>query len=109
MAYDEGLLARCLDALLDLPAAPVRHRSVFGMRGLMVGRRMFAAVGEEGLVVRVAAAEYLRAMRRRGVRPFMPGGERLGRWVELDADVVADDPELRDWLAAGLRSLSDRA
>ena len=106
-SYDAGLLERCLDALAGLPVRGVRHRSVFGMRGLLVGSRMFAAVGDEGLVVRLSPGEYDDALRRRGVRPFAPGGERLGRWVRLGAAHVADDPELRDWLEAGLRSLHD--
>jgi hypothetical protein len=29
----------------------------------------------------------------------------MGTWVVVDADLVADDPELRSWLEAGLRSL----
>jgi hypothetical protein len=39
------------------------------------------------------------------VRSFTPGGERLGTWVEVEEALIADDPELQDWLAAGLRSL----
>ena len=107
MGYDASLLARCLDALSAVPCPPVRHKNVFGMRGLLVGRRMFAAVGRDGLVVRVPTADYTRVVRRPGVRPFKPGGERLGRWEQLDAAVVADDPELREWLQVGLLSLGE--
>jgi TfoX/Sxy family transcriptional regulator of competence genes len=105
VAYDAGLLTRCLDRLLELEGGPFRHKSVFGMRGLLVGRRMFAAVGEESIVVRLRPAEVARALHRRGVRSFTPAGERLGTWVEVDEAVIADDPQLRDWLEAGLRSL----
>jgi TfoX/Sxy family transcriptional regulator of competence genes len=103
--YDDGLLERCLDALGALAAGPIRHKNVFGMRGLLRGDRMFAAVGEDGIIVRLAAAEFHAAVERRPVRPFTPGGTKLGTWVEIDADVIADDPDLREWLAAGLRSL----
>jgi hypothetical protein len=106
MAYDERLLQRCLDGLEALAErGPFRHKSVFGMRGLLRGRRMFAAVGEVSMIVRLAPGEFPRALRRRGVRRFMPGGETLGRWVEVEGRVIADDPELRAWLEAGLRSL----
>jgi TfoX/Sxy family transcriptional regulator of competence genes len=105
MAYDEGLLARCLDRIDELGPGPFRHKNVFGMRGLLRGNRMFAAVGEGLIVVRLAPDELSRALRRRGVRSFTPGGERLGTWVEVEEALIADDPELRDWLAAGLRSL----
>jgi len=55
--------------------------------------------------VRLTQDELDAALRRAGVRPFTPGGSPLGTWVEVDGDVVAEDPELRDWLEAGLRSL----
>ena len=107
MTYDERLLQRCLDRLEEVSApGPFRHKNVFGMRGLLRGRRMFAAVGEVSIVVRLAPDEFRRALRRRGVRPFMPGGETLGRWIEVDGSVIADEPELRAWLEAGLRSLT---
>lgn len=106
MAYDRGLLERCLDALDRLGAGPIRHRNVFGMRGLLRGDRMFAAVGEEEIIVRLSPADFEVAMNDARLRPFTPGGERLGTWIELDAEQVADDPELCDWLGAGLRSLA---
>ena len=105
MGYDAGLLARCLDGLAALPAPGVRHRSVFGMRGLLLGARMFAAVDEEAVVIRLRASEYRAALERRGVSPFTPGGGRLGTWVRVESGVVAEDPELLVWLEAGLRSL----
>lgn len=105
MSYDAGLLERALDALDQLAAGPVRHRPVFGMRGLLFGDRMFAAIGRDTMIVKLRAAELPAALAQPGVTRFMPGGERLGNWVEVSDDVVAEDPELRDWLAAGLRSL----
>jgi TfoX/Sxy family transcriptional regulator of competence genes len=105
VAYDEALLERCLDRLRELRVSALRHKNVFGMRGLLRGARMFAAVGESSIVVRLLPGDYARAVKKKGVRPFMPGGSRLGTWVEVEDRLVADDPELRDWLAAGLRSL----
>lgn len=103
--HDEGLLQRCLDCLSGLGERAVRDKNVFGMRGLLRGKSMFAAVGEAGIIVKVTAGEYDAALRRAGVRPFMPGGQKLGTWVEIDEDAVADDPDLRDWLAIGLRAI----
>lgn len=106
MAYDEGLLERCLDVLRQRPGAPTRDRNTFSMRGLMRGRRMFAAVGEDALLVKLLPEEYGPALEQSGVTPFTPGGERpMGTWVLVDAALVADDPELREWLEAGLRAL----
>jgi len=106
MAYDEGLLERCLDALRALGPGAIRHKNVFSMRGLLRGSRMFAAVGEDRIIVRLRRDELDAALERPGVRPFTPGGSPLGTWVEVDGERVAEDPELREWLEAGLRSLA---
>ena len=105
MSYDEGLLARCLDLLPSMGAAPVRHKNVFGMRGLLRGNTMFAAVGEDGMIVKLRPQEYEAALAQSGVSAFSPGGQKLGTWVELSDHVIADDPELRDWLEAALRAI----
>ena len=104
MAYDEGLLERCLDCLTAMGNTGVHHKNVFGMRGLMRGKKMFAAVGEAEIIVKLTPAEFTRALED-GVERFMPGGETLGTWVVIQHDAVADDPELRDWLEAGLRGI----
>ena len=105
MSYDEGLLSRCLDILDTHLAREVRHKNVFGMRGLLRGSRMFAAVGENSMIVKVLERDYPRAIAQEGIKPFEPGGQRLGTWVEIDQDAVADDPQLRDWLETGLRAI----
>jgi TfoX/Sxy family transcriptional regulator of competence genes len=104
--HDKGLLQRCLDSLAAMGEHTVRDKNVFGMRGLLRGKSMFAAVGEDSIVVKIPASEYAQALQGDGVRPFTPGGQKLGTWVEIDQDAVADDPELRGWLAAGLRALT---
>jgi TfoX/Sxy family transcriptional regulator of competence genes len=103
---DEGLLARCLDALETMSAGEVRHKNVFGMRGLLRGSRMFAAVGDASMIVKCRASEYASALERSGVQRFSPGGQQLGTWLELEQAAVADDPDLREWLEVGLRALS---
>jgi TfoX/Sxy family transcriptional regulator of competence genes len=107
MAYDEGLLERCLDALRALRADGVRQKNVFGMRGLLLGNRMLAAVGETSIIVKLLPAGYADAVTQPGVKPFSPGGSKLGNWVEIEADAIADDPELRDWLNAGLKAIRE--
>ena len=103
--HDEGLLQRCHDCLDALGERGIRDKNVFGMRGLMRGKSMFAAVGEDSIIVKVPAADYAAALTRPGVQPFAPGGQKLGTWVEISEDAIADDPDLRDWLSTGLRAL----
>ena len=83
----------------------MRDKNVFGMRGLMSGKQMFAAVGESSIIVKMTKAEFERALGQPGVVRFTPGGQSLGTWVEVSEDVIADDPELREWLDAGLRGI----
>ncbi|HEY0671428.1 MAG TPA: TfoX/Sxy family protein [Longimicrobiales bacterium] len=103
--HDEGLLQRCLDSLNGMGQRGIRDKNVFGMRGLLLGKSMFAAVGEESIIVKVPVGEYEQALEREGVKPFRPGGQKLGSWVEIAEAAIADDPELRLWLATGLRAL----
>ena len=105
MSYDRGLLARCLDVLSGLGVGPIRNKNVFGMRGLLRGSTMFAALGDTSMIVKLRANEYEDALAEPGARPFMPMGQKLGHWVELELDAVADDPQLRNWLEAGLRAI----
>lgn len=106
MAYDEGLLSRCLDALRELHSGPVRNKNTFGMRGLLRGNRMFAAVGEDALLVKVPPDDYRLVLQEPGVAPFAPdGGRPMSTWVLIDAERVADDPDLREWLSKALRIL----
>lgn len=102
--HDDGLLQRCLDCLSSLHANGVHHKNVFGMRGLMRGKQMFAAVGESSIIVKMPPTEFDEALSQPGVTRFMPGGQTLGTWVEITDYAIADDPELREWLSAGLRA-----
>lgn len=103
--HDEGLLQRCHDCLAGIGERGIRDKNVFGMRGLMRGKSMFAAVGEESIIVKIPQSEYQEALKKAGVKPFSPGGQKLGNWVEIEDAAIADDPDLRDWLATGLRAL----
>ena len=106
MAYDAGLVARVEDALSGLGERGVRQRNVFGGRGFLVGKKTFVIVWGDGILVKLPPAEYGEALTRAGVTPFAPDGARpMTTWVVVAADVVADDPELAEWVASGLRAV----
>jgi TfoX/Sxy family transcriptional regulator of competence genes len=105
VSYDAGLLQRCLDGIEQIGIDRVRTKPVFGMRGLLWADRMFAAVGDESIIVKLRREELDHALTQPGVTSFQPGGTTLGTWVEISDDAVADDPDLRSWLQAGLRAL----
>jgi TfoX/Sxy family transcriptional regulator of competence genes len=106
MPPDAGLVLRVADALHALGERTVRQKNVFGGRGFLVGKSTFAIVWDDALIVKTAAAEYATLLTEPGVKPFAPGGERsMGTWLVVDADAIADDPELSEWIRRALRAL----
>jgi TfoX/Sxy family transcriptional regulator of competence genes len=106
MPPDPGLVARVADALLALNERGIRQKNVFGGRGFLIGTSTFAIVWDEGLIVKTAKSEHAMLLEEPGVTPFAPGGERpMGTWLVVEAEAIADDPELAYWLRRALRSL----
>jgi TfoX/Sxy family transcriptional regulator of competence genes len=106
MPPDAGLVARVADALLALNERGIRQKNVFGGRGFLIGKSTFAIVWDGGLIVKTARSEHDALLKEPGVTPFAPGGERpMGTWLVVEADAIADDPELAEWLRRALRSL----
>ena len=110
MAYDPGLVARVADALSAIGERAVRQKNVFGGRGFLAGKSTFVIVWENDLLVKTPKPEYEALLAQPGIAPFAPDGERpMSTWVVVSGDVVADDPELADWVRRGLRAIRARA
>jgi TfoX/Sxy family transcriptional regulator of competence genes len=106
MPPNPGLVARVADALQALGERGVRQRGVFSGRGFLIGKTTFAIVWGESLIVKTAPSEYAAFRQEAGVSPFAPGGENpMGTWLVVEADVIADDPELTEWLRRALRGI----
>ena len=106
MPYDPGLVDRVQDALAQLGERGVRQKNVFGGRGFLVGKSTFVIVWDDGLLVKTPRREYEGLLERPGVTPFAPDGERpMSTWVVVASDVVADDPELAEWVRRGLTAI----
>ena len=106
MSFDSGLVARIADSLASLGERGIRQKNVFGGRGFLVGKSTFAVAWDDGLIVKCPPAEYAAALAEPGVTPFAPDGEKsMSTWVVIEADAIADDPELGEWLRRGLRAV----
>ena len=106
MPYDAGLVARIADLLVQTTAPSARQKNVFGGRGFLVGNSAFVIAWGDGLIVKTPPAEYQAALAVPGVIPFAPGGERpMSTWVVVSPEVIADDPELLEWVQRGLRGV----
>ncbi len=106
MTYDAGLVARIEDVLVRLGERRVRQKNVFGGRGFLVGKHTFVIAWDDGILVKVPPKEYKTRLSSTGVTPFAPAGEKaMGRWLVVSPDVIADDPELQDWVQLGLAAI----
>ena len=106
MAYDAGLVERVADTLAQIGERGVRQKNVFGGRGFLAGKSTFVIVWEDGLLVKTPPDEYPALLKQPGIEPFAPGNEApMGTWVVVPADVIADDPELTEWVRRGLKGI----
>ena len=106
MAYDSGLVARVADALAQAGERATRQKNVFGGRGFLAGKSTFVIVWGEDLIVKTPRGEYEAALATPGVTAFTPDGEKpMSTWVVVAGDVLADDPELAEWVRRGLRGV----
>ena len=106
MAYDAGLVARIADLLPAAEIRTARQKNVFGGRGFLLGKSTFVIAWRDGLLVKTPPAEYEASLALPGVTPFAPDGEHaMGTWLLVPPDLIADDPELLEWLARGARSI----
>ena len=107
MTFDAGLAARVADTLAQLGERGVRQKNVFGGRGFLRGKSTFVIVWDDGLIVKTRREEYERLLKEPGVTPFAPAGERpMSTWVVVEAESVADDPELAEWVRRGMAALA---
>lgn len=107
MAFDPGLVERIGAALHALGERTARQKNVFGGRGFLLGKSTFVIAWTEGLLVKTPPGEYAGAVAAPGVTPFAPDGTTpMGNWVVVSEDAIADDPELTDWVARGLRAVT---
>jgi TfoX/Sxy family transcriptional regulator of competence genes len=101
VAYDEELAARIREMLEFEP--DVEEKRMFGgLAFLLSGNMAVAASGKGGLMVRVDPAETDAIVAETHAQPFEMKGRPVDGWVRVDAEGVAGDPELREWVERGV-------
>ena len=105
MSYDAGLVARISDALEHMYTG-IRQKDMFGGRGFLMGKSTFAVAWDNDLIVKSPPAEYQQLLQQPGVAAFSPDGEvPMSTWVVVAADLIAEEPELNDWLRRGIETV----
>ena len=90
---------KALDASV-LPWEGVTSRAMFGGVGYMVDGKMFAALMEGVVGMKLPDQVRARALTLVGVSPFMPTGKPFGVWVQFLVLLEDDVQTLTPWLEA---------
>jgi TfoX/Sxy family transcriptional regulator of competence genes len=98
MAYDAELAGRVRELVAGRDGAA--ERKMFGGIAFLVHGNMACGVLGDELIARLAHDEAEAALREPGIRPFDVTGRPLRGFVFVDADLVADDRELAQWVDA---------
>ncbi|MFA5943823.1 MAG: TfoX/Sxy family protein [Candidatus Thermoplasmatota archaeon] len=98
MAYDEGLAERIRDLL---PKAT--EKKMFGgigwmERGNLVTGIMGGMVEFDAIIIRCPPDQTKAVLTEPGVHPFEQRGKAMQGWVLVDAEAVAEEPELKAWI-----------
>jgi TfoX/Sxy family transcriptional regulator of competence genes len=93
MAYDEGLAERIRDIL---PKAT--EKKMFGGVAWMERGNLVAGVWKDSLIARVPPDETPKAVKETGVSAFAVTGRPMKGWVLVEAEAIAEEPELKEWV-----------
>lgn len=100
MAYDEATVERVRDLLLDRPG--VSERKMFGAYAFMVNGNMACGALDDRLLVRVGPVAYEEALELPGASVFEGNGRVMGGFVIVDAETLASDRALGEWVERGV-------
>ena len=99
MAYSDELAERVRELLGD--RSGVTERKMFGGVAWMIEGNMACGVIGDGLLVRLGPDGAERALAQEHVGPMEFTGRRMGGFVVVDAEGVADPSALGLWVDAG--------
>ncbi len=107
MAYDRELAQRLRVTIGDVPG--LSEKAMFGGLAFLIGGSMAVAAGNLGdLLLRCDPADTDEHTRAAGVERYEMRGRRMSGWLHVPAEAVADDADLRRWVAIGLDYAASR-
>jgi TfoX/Sxy family transcriptional regulator of competence genes len=101
VAYDRDLAER----IRKIVAGPgATEKSMFGGLAFLInGNMSVAASGQGGLLVRVDPIRTDALLTEPGAKPFVMGGRgAMVGWLQVSAEVLADDATLAAWVERGV-------
>ena len=100
MAVDEGLEERLREHFRDIFDVDEKH--MFGGLAMMVNGHMCCGIVKDSLMVRVGRENYASALKRPFAREMDFTGKPLTGFVYVEAEGIAEDQDLADWVQRGL-------
>ena len=100
MAYSEALEQRIKDHIGDHPA--VVDKKMFGGVAFLLQHNMAVGVHKEDLMVRVGPDRHDDSLAQPGVVVFDISGRPMKGWILVQADAIADDDALSNWIEQGM-------
>ena len=103
MAYNEGLAERVRDLFDGAP--DVVEKKMFGGVAFMVAGNMACGIIGDDLLVRVARDDYDSTRTLPGTRQMDMTGRPMRGFVVVDAEGLAEDADLEEWVDRGVDSV----
>ncbi len=101
MAYDDVLAARIREVVEGEPG--LSEKAMFGgLAFLVAGKMAVAASGQGGLLLRIDPADAETLTREPHVRRFEMRGRAMDGWLNVGAEAVERDDDLRRWVETGV-------
>jgi hypothetical protein len=100
MAYDEELAGRMRELLADEPGV-VEQRMFGGLAFLIGGNMAIAASGQGGALVRVDPQATDDLVATTAATRFEMRGREMQGWLRVDAEHLATQAALAEWVARG--------
>lgn len=64
--------------------------------------RLVMSLHDDGILLRVSQDDYAALLERPGVRPYEFAERPVPAWLVVEADAIAQDGALTDWVEIGL-------
>src|SRR5438876_5953724 len=101
MAFDETLAGRIRDALVR--KKNIEEKKMFGGIGFLLDGNMLVGVWKDSLIARLGPDNGEEALKEPHVRAFDITGKAMKGWVLVDAEGLASDDELKEWIRRATR------
>lgn len=100
MAFDQGLVDRLYEILIDEPG--LSDRRMFGSFCFLLDGNIAVGVSRDRLITRVPIDDYQEMLQIEGVGRFPTEERSMKGWLVIEPDLLAEDDDLIGWVRSGI-------